>query len=112
MATTVAPGSRVYTDDHQAHRALHKMYQHDTVKHRIGEFARGRATTNSIESFWSMLKRGYHGTYYKMSDKHLHRYVNEFTGRHNIHDLDTVVQMAFIVLSMVGKRLKYEDLTA
>ena len=70
------------------------------------------AHTNGVESFWAMLKRGYQGTYHKMSRKHLHRYVNEFAGRHNIRDMDTIAQMAFIVLSMVGKRLKYSDLTA
>ena len=43
-----------------------------------------------------MLKRGYHGVYHKMSRKHLHRYVNEFAGRHNIHPLDTLDQMAAI----------------
>ncbi len=45
-----------------------------------------------------------------MSPKHLHRYVNEFAGRHNIRDLDTLQQMAVIVLAMVGKRLKYRNL--
>ena len=45
-----------------------------------------------------------------MSPKHLHRYVSEFAGRHNIRALDTLQQMTFIVLAMVGKRLKYKDL--
>ena len=112
VATTVVPGSSVYTDELQAYRTLHKLYQHDTVRHGTGEYVRGRVTTNSIESFWALLKRGYHGTYHKMSVKHLHRYINEFAGRHNIRDLDTIAQMAFIVLSMVGKRLKYKDLIA
>ena len=41
-----------------------------------------------------MLKRGYHGTFHHMSFKHLHRYVNEFAGRHNIRDKDTLEQIS------------------
>ena len=67
---------------------------------------------NGIESFWSMFKRGYHGTFHRLSPKHLARYVNEFCGRHNIRDLDTMDQMAAVTLGMVGRRLRYADLTA
>ena len=48
---------------------------------------RGMVHTNGIESFWSMLKRAYVGTYHKLSPKHLNRYVQEFAGKHNIRDL-------------------------
>ena len=82
------------------------------VQHSKGEYARGRVSTNSIESFWATLKRGYHGVYHKMSPKHLHRYVDEFAGRHNIRDLDTIEQMMLIALNTVGKRLRYKDLVA
>ena len=51
------------------------------------------AHTNGIESFWAMLKRGYVGTYHRMSPKHLHRYVGEFSGRHNVRTADTIDQM-------------------
>ena len=70
------------------------------------------AHTNGIESFWAMLKRGYHGTYHKISPKHLQRYVNEFSGRHGIRERDTIDQMGAVVAGMAGKRLSYRDLVA
>ena len=85
---------------------------HKAVKHGVGEFVKDQAHTNGIESFWSLLKRGYYGTYHKMSDQHLRRYVNEFCGRHNVRNLDTADQMADVVIYMVGKRLRYKDLIA
>ena len=81
------PGATIYTDDHGAYQGLPN---HASVKHSTGEYKRGSAHTNGVESFWSLLKRGYHGTYHKMSAKHLDRYVNEFVGRHNVRELDTM----------------------
>ena len=105
----VAPAAKVYTDDHGGYRGLKN---HQTVKHSVGEYVDGMAHTNGIESFWSMLKRGYHGVYHRMSPEHLDRYVNEFSGRHNVRDDDTLDQMVGVVRGMEGKRLKYRDLIA
>ena len=57
-----------------------------------------------------MLKRGYQGTYHKLSVKHLDRYVQEFAGRHNQRPLDTIDQMAAMARGMDGKRLTYREL--
>ena len=70
----------------------------------------GIAHTQGVESFWSLLKRGYHGTYHHMSFKHLGRYVDEFVGRHNQRDADTPDQMGAMVRGMEGKRLCYREL--
>ena len=80
------------------------------MKHSVGEYVRGHAHTNGIESFWSLLKRGHYGTYHRMSPKHLDRYVTEFTGRQNQRELDTLDQMAAMVRGMDQKRLPYADL--
>ncbi len=109
---TVEAGETIYTDDHRAYKSLRHVYQHHTVKHSVSEYVNGQAHTNGIESFWAMLKRGYNGVYHKMSVEHLGRYVNEFTGRHNVRKLDTIKQLESAVQGMEGKRLRYVDLIA
>ena len=59
-----------------------------------------------------MLKRAHKGTFHKISQKHLQRYVTEFAGKHGIRDSDTIDQMQAMVAGMVGKRLMYRDLVA
>ena len=71
-----------------------------------------QAHTNDIESFWDLLKRGYYGTYHKMSDKHLARYIGEFAGRYNARAVDTIQQMALMAQGMLGKRVLYRELIA
>ena len=88
-----------------------KDRHHEAVRHSVGEYVRNQAHTNGMESFWAMLKRGYHGTYH-MSSKHLQRYVNEFVGRNNVRNLDTIDLMASIAVDTVGKRLRYRELIA
>ena len=84
---------------------------HETVNHRVGEYVREQAHTNGLESFWALMKRGYQGVYHWMSEKHLHRYVTEFEGRHNDRPLDTADQMATNVQGMLNRRLRFADLT-
>ncbi len=104
----VGNGAMVYTDDASTYDSLDFPYE--SVKHSISEYVNGMAYTNGIESFWAMLKRGYHGTYRKMSRKHLHRYIKEFSGRHNVRDPDTIEQMIRIATHVTDSRLKYCDL--
>ena len=70
------------------------------------------AHIQGIESFWSMLKRAHQSTFHKISPKHLQRHVSEFAGKHNIRDLDTIVQMRDTVARLVGRNLLYRDLIA
>ncbi len=78
----------------------------------MGEYVRGQVHTNGVESFWSMLKRAHKGTFHKISSKHLHRYVSEFAGRHNIREFDTLEQMAYIASGMEQSQLRYKELVA
>ena len=104
------PDATVYTDEASAYEGLPRT--HEAVKHSVGEYVRGKASTNGVESFWSMLKRAHEGTFHKISPRHLNRYVQEFAGKHNIRDLGTLAQMTALAAGLVGKRLMYRDLIA
>ena len=104
-----APDAAVYTDEHRSYQGL---ANHEAVKHSVGEYVRGQVSTQGIDSFWSMVKRGYVGTFHHFSSKHLRRYIAEFAGRHNVRDQDTLHQMALLAAGLDGKRLRYRDLIA
>ncbi len=111
----VKTGSTVYTDEHRAYDNLDKeSYKHSTVKHSAKEFVNGMAHTNGIESFWSVLKRGYNGVYHNWSVKHMQRYINEFTFRLNEGNckIDTIDRLKSLCSASVGKQLVYKELTA
>ena len=104
-----APDALVYTDETVAYK---KLPNREFVTHGAGEYARGMAHINGMESFWSMLKRAYVGTFHKLSPKHLDRYIQEFAGKHNIRDAGTLDQMRGTVAALVGQNLLYRDLIA
>ena len=113
VRTHSEPHAQIYSDQNASYAGLRERgYRVAQVNHSVKEYVRGMAHTNGIESFWALLKRGYMGTYHKMSPKQLQRYVNEFAGRHNARSLDTAEQMAAIAKGLVGKRLPYRELTA
>ena len=106
------PGAHVYSDGHAAYVPLEGEYDHRAVHHSAGTYVIEGTHTNGIESFWSMLRRGEHGTYHHWSARHLQRYVDEFAGRHNARPLDTLDQMRAIARGLVGKRLRFRELVA
>ena len=79
------------------------------MKHSLSQYVKGDAHTNGIESLWSMLKRAHKGTFHKISPKHLDRYVQEFAGKHNVREQDTVEQMAAVVEGMAVRRQRPWD---
>jgi transposase-like protein len=110
MRAAIKPGATVYTDSHGAYAKL-AGFDHHIVMHSVGEYVRDQAHTNGIESFWALLKRGYYGIYHHMSAKHLHRYVNEFSFRHNTAKVSTLDFIAMTIERSVDKRLTYRELT-
>ena len=110
VASRTAPGATIYTDEWWGYRDLPNRTDGQVTASASG--LTGMAHTNGLESFWSMLKRGYHGTYHHMSPKHLDRYVGEFATRQNLRELDTADLMGEVAARMVGERLTYAALTA
>ena len=81
----VPKGTRVSSDEWAPYRVLPSLgYKHDTVDHRAKEYARGDVHVNTLEGFWSMLKRSIRGTHIHVSRKHLPKYLGEFEFRYNL----------------------------
>lgn len=109
----VAPGSIVYTDGFGAYNGLSKTYIHEIVKHDLNEYVRtGGIHTNSIEGFWSQLKRGIIGIYHNVSPKHLHRYAHEFGYRYNTRKVLDIDRFEDAIKNADAKRLTYKRLIA
>lgn len=73
----------ISTDEHSGYRHLGREFNHGVVRHSAGEYVAGAVHTNTIEGFWSLIKRGLIGTYHKVSAKYLPLYVAEFQFRYN-----------------------------
>ena len=106
----VPEGATVYTDDHKGYTGPATSYRHEVVVHSIGEYVRGKAHTNGIESFWAMLKRGYYGVFHHFSWKHLDRYLAEFSFRWNLLGMSGGQRMDALLSGGFNIRLNYEGL--
>lgn len=106
----VEKGSNLMTDEFLAYRGLGINYSHKTVEHGAGIYVKGDIHTNTIEGYWSLLKRGIFGIYHQVSKKHLHRYCTEFGFRYNTRKGDEVTRFDS-VLSECDGRLMYKTLT-
>ena len=110
IGTHAASDATIYTDEA---RAYSRMPNRESVNHSAGEYVRDDGvSTNGMESFWSMLKRGHVGTFHKISPKHMNRYVQEFAARHNLREAGTIDIMGAVANGGIGKRLRYRELIA
>lgn len=107
----VPEGSKIYTDEFRGYKQLNKRYTHETVQHALHVYVAGDVHTNTIENFWSVLKRGLYGVYHQVSEKHLERYLNEFASRYNTRECATDERFELFLGQSEG-RLLYKNLTA
>lgn len=105
----VSKDAVIMTDEFKSYKGLGKMFAHEVVKHGSGQYVVGNAHTNTIEGFWSLLKRGIIGIYHNVSEKHLDAYVDEFEYRYNTKDI-TDVERFGNMLSLSNSRLTYNQL--
>lgn len=104
----IAKGARLMTDQAPVYKKLGKEFaSHETVDHAHKEYARGDVTTNTIEGFFGILKRGIGGIYQHVGDEHLHRYVNEFSFRYNNRKVTDAERSDNALKGIGGKRLTY-----
>ncbi len=107
----VANKTRLHTDESRIYNGINAHYSHETVKHTAGEYARGDVTTNSVEGYFSVFKRGMRGTYQQVGEKHLHRYLTEFDFRYNRRTalgVDDTQRASALAKGALGKRLMYK----
>lgn len=101
----------IITDGHGAYKDLNKEYAgHEIVNHDKDEYVRGKWHTNTIEGFWSIMKRGIYGIYHSVSVKHLNNYCNEFGYRYNTRDKSSVERFEDAVKKVSGTRITYQQL--
>ncbi|MCB0400939.1 MAG: IS1595 family transposase [Flavobacteriales bacterium] len=105
----VKESATLYTDEWLGYKGVARIYDHSVVKHNQGEYVNGRIHTNTIEGFWSLLKRGIFGIYHFTSKKHLQKYVDEFVFRYNTRS-DSESNRFNLLLSNIENRLTYKEL--
>lgn len=106
---SVEPGSHVYTDALKSYDGLSADFVHQVIDHAEC-YVNGRIHTNSMENFWSLLKRAIHGTYVSVDEPHLGRYVDEEVFRFNERKLNDGQRFNVVMPCVVGKRLTYKAL--
>lgn len=109
IVNNISFDATIYSDELNSYNKLERVYDHKTVKHGRGEYVRGRVSTNSIESFWALLKRGIYGIYHFTSKKHLQLYVDEFVFRYNSRKT-TESERFNLLLNNLENRITYKEL--
>lgn len=111
MREHIDPLARMVTDQLNpyvhANQELNFQGGHESVNHSAGEYVRGDVHTNTVEGFFSLLKRGIIGTFHAVSREHLHRYVGEFVFRYNTRKNNDGERVILAVQAAEGKRLMY-----
>ncbi len=111
IAANVEKGANVYSDAHLSYVGLDSRYIHEAIDH-AKRYVDGLIHTNSMENFWSLLKRALAGTYVSVAPLHLKRYVDEQAFRFNARRGSDASRFYQVLLSVVGRRLTWRRLTA
>jgi transposase-like protein len=106
----VEAGAAIFSDELLSYDGLESDYQHAVINHAV-EYVNGNIHTNTMENFWSLLKRGLHGTYISVEPFHLFRYLDEQAFRYNNREATDAERFVMVMKQIVGKRLTYDELT-
>lgn len=110
VAGVVERGTKVYSDEFGSQWQMDDRFEHEMVDH-LSTYVNGQVHTNGMENFWSLLKRGLHGTYVAVEPFHLFRYVDEQAFRFNNRHVDDIHRFVIGMRQVVGRRLTYAELT-
>ena len=106
----VEAGAAIFSDELKSYDGLEADYQHAVINHAV-EYVNGNVHTNTMENFWSLLKRGLHGTYISVEPFHLFRYIDEQAFRYNTRQLSDAERFSTVMKQIVGRRVTYRQLT-
>ena len=110
MKEQIEKDTHVVTDDARAYDGINLEFdRHSAVRHRKGEYVRGPISTNTIENYFSILKRGLTGVYQHVGARHLKRYIGEFDFRYNNREVSDMERTIIALKGIKGKRLLYRD---
>jgi transposase-like protein len=109
IINAVKDSAKIYTDEWLGYNELQRIYNHTFVKHNENQYVNGSIHINTIEGFWSLLKRGIVGIYHFTSKKHLQKYVDEFAFRYNTRT-ETEFSRFNLLLAHSTNRLTYKEL--
>jgi hypothetical protein len=111
MRDNIVKETRIHTDESNLYNlAKWRFADHETVKHSADEYVRGDVTTNTVEGYFSIFKRGMKGVYQHCGEKHMHRYLTEFEFRYNTRTalgFNDLMRAEALVPGIKGKRLTY-----
>ncbi len=115
LMSKIAPESHVITDSSPRYNEMKRLQpfaKYEQVNHSKGEYVRGKAHTNTVEGYFSLLKRGLIGTYHHVSSHHLNRYISEFDFRYNNREVTDSERANVALKGITGKRLTYRRINA
>jgi len=107
LLSNVVPSSKLMTDSFPGYKGMKSLFRHQSVNHKRKEYVRGEVYTNTIEGFFSILKRGLDGVYQHVSKKHLKRYLNEFDFRYNTREFSDGERADLAIKRAENQRLSY-----
>jgi hypothetical protein len=109
----LAEGVHVMTDSSNTMKLADRIHKHDTVNHTVKEYVRYEngvcISTNTVESYFALLKRGVYGVYHHVGRQHLNRYLSEFDFRYNAREVSDSERAHLVIKGIDGKRLTYRD---
>jgi transposase-like protein len=110
IAKHVDKKSIIMTDDFKSYNGLGRIYKkHSVIQHSKKQYVNGDVHTNTIEGYFSLLKRGINGVFHHVSERHLHRYLKEFDFRYNLRNIKDGERTSLAIAGIEGKRLLYRD---